>query len=464
MSAKFQDPVAIVGGGLVGALLAALLVRRGHAVTVYERRPDFREHAASAGGRSINLVLTRRGIRALERVGLAEGAMALTVRVIGRMVHALDGRLVFQPYGRDATECNHSISRSGLNRFLVDAAGQRGARFRFGARLVGADPWAGRLTFEDEIAGGTFEVESPVVFAADGAGSVLRDAMRAGGGFEESFEKLSHGYKELTIPPASDGGFLAAADALHIWPRGALMLMALPNLDGTFTATLYLPWEGEHGFAALTAPEKVEGLFREQFPDAVALIPRLTEEFFDHPTGSLGTLRCAPYHVGGRALLIGDAAHPIVPFFGQGMNTGFEDCRVLDDLLDAHGDEAWDRVFAEFTRLRKPNADAIADMALENFVEMRDRVGDARFVLRKSVEHRLEQNMPKVYRSRYSMVMYSHIPFRLAYEAGRLQHELLDEFCDGLGRAEDLDLAAARRAIDERLTPFLEGHGISLDY
>jgi kynurenine 3-monooxygenase len=196
----------------------------------------------------------------------------------------------------------------------------------------------------------------------------------------------------------------------------------------------------------------------------VALIPRLTEEFFDHPTGSLGTLRCAPYHVGGRALLIGDAAHPIVPFFGQGMNTGFEDCRVLDDLLDAHGDEAWDRVFAEFTRLRKPNADAIADMALENFVEMRDRVGDARFVLRKSVEHRLEQNMPKVYRSRYSMVMYSHIPFRLAYEAGRLQHELLDEFCDGLGRAEDLDLAAARRAIDERLTPFLEGHGISLDY
>jgi kynurenine 3-monooxygenase len=380
------------------------------------------------------------------------------------MMHAFEGALAYQPYGRDDSECNYSISRTELNRLLITEAEKRGARFRFGNRLTGADFESGRLTFVDDVSGASETIEAEVVFGADGAGSALRAAMQKLEGYREAIEPMSHGYRELLIPAGADGAYRIEKHALHIWPRGRLMLMALPNLDGSFTVTLYLPEEGATSFRELNTPEKVEDLFQRQFPDAIPLIPDLAGSFFRKPAGSLGTVRCHPWHFGGRAVLIGDAAHAIVPFFGQGMNCGFEDCVVLDRLIAERGRASWETVFPEFTRERKPHADAIADMAMENFVEMRDLVGDARFRLRKQVEHRLEVDWPREYRSRYSMVMYGDVPYRVAQEAGRIQQEILDELCDGLDRADELDGKRARRLIGEKLKPFLEHHAVDLTY
>jgi kynurenine 3-monooxygenase len=463
MNRSETSDVAVVGGGLVGSLLAALVVDRGYSVTVYERRPDVGD-VEQVAGRSINLVVTRRGIRALEQVGLAEAALRLTIPVRGRMMHSVNGELTYQPYGRDDSECNYSISRAGLNAFLISEAEKRGVRFRFDARLADVDLVRGRLSLESERDGSRFEADAPVVFGADGAGSVLRGAYGKLDGFRESIEMLDHGYKELLIPAREDGEHQIEKHALHIWPRGEFMLMALPNIDGSFTVTLYLPNEGRYGFNRIDGPEWVVQLFHEHFPDAIPLIPDLTSDYFANPTGNLGTVRCNPWHFGDRALLIGDAAHAIVPFFGQGMNSGFEDCTVLGELMDRHGRGDWGEIFSDLTAARKPDSDAIADMALENFVEMRDHVGDPTFLLRKQVEHRLEREIPSEYRSRYSMVMYSHIPFRIAFEAGRIQRELLEELCANLGSANDLDVEYARCLIGERLTPLLRANDVSLDY
>lgn len=448
--------VAIAGGGLVGSLLAVFLVRRGFEVTVYERRPDPRVREA-AGGRSINLVVTSRGIHALRQAGLWNEIAAACVRVTGRMMHGPTGELSYQPYGRDETECNWSISRAGLNRLLLGAAERAGARLCFERRLMAADPEKGVLRFGDDT------VRASLLVGADGAGSALRAAMRERPGFVESIEELEHGYKELTVPAGSDGAFLMQADALHIWPRGHFMLMGLPNLDGSFTATLYLPLRGPGSFEELETPDAVVRFFQTRFPDAVALIPDLGREFLDNPTGRLATVRCEPWHHSTGALLIGDAAHAIVPFFGQGMNCGFEDCTVLDGLIERHGPDR-ERVLNGYTRQRKPDADAIADMALENFVEMRDRVGDPAFRLRKQVEHRLEVEMPREFRSRYSMVTYSTIPYAVAREAGRIQDGILDRLCEGLRSADELNLDRARELIRERLAPYLAERSVSLDY
>ncbi len=458
-----SDDVAVVGGGLVGSLLATFLARSGHEVTVYERRPDLRGGERSAG-RSINLVLTRRGLRALERVGLADEALRMSVRVTGRMMHSGSGELSYQPYGRDESECNYSISRADLNEYLVREAEKNGVRFRFLAKLNDAEPETRRLDFVDESNDKPFATRARVIFGADGGGSALREAMEKRGLVEETIDLLGHGYKELLIPAADDGAFRIEKNALHVWPRGELMLMALPNLDGSFTVTLYLPYRGEHGFDNTNDAERVMNLFREQFPDAVPLIPDLAQSFLANPTGSLGTVRCSPWNAGDHVTLIGDAAHGIVPFFGQGMNTGFEDCTVLDQLMQGRARDAWHGLFAELSRLRKPNTDAIADMALENFVEMRDRLGDEAFLLRKRVEHRLEQELPLTYRSRYSIVMYSHVPFAVVQEVGRVQQAILDELCRDLRDAEQLDLQRSKRLIEKSLTPLLRERGVSLDY
>ena len=455
--------VAIVGGGLVGSLLSAFLVRRGFRVTVWEYRPDPRG-AGEGGGRSFNLIVTSRGIHALRKVGLDEAVARRTVPATGRMIHSVDGELTFQPYGRDDSECNYSISRAALNRLLVDEAAGRGVQFRFGMRLTDVDPGEGRLTFKDTSSGQTVVEQAAVVVGADGAGSAVRAALRKLEGYEESIEPLSHGYKQLPIPAGEGGAFRIRKNALHLWPRGHVLLMALANLDGSFTATLYLPMDGASSFRELDTPEKVQTLFERQFPDAIPLIPDLTARFFDNPTGSLATVRCSPWHVAGRVGLIGDAAHTIVPLFGQGMNCGFEDCTVLDELLARHGRDDWETVFRELARERKPQADAIADMSIENFVEIRDRVADGGFQLRKEVEHRLEHDWPGEYRSRYSMVMFGDVPYRVAREAGLIQERILDELCDGLDRADELDTDRARRLIRERLTPYLGRHSIDLDY
>ena len=456
-----RESVAVVGGGLVGSLLSVLLARRGIDVTLYERRPDPRRVDAG-GGRSINLVVTSRGIEALRRLGLERDVLALSVPVRGRMMHSLDGRLTFQPYGKDDSECNHSISRARLNDYLLSAAERDGVRVRFEMRLVEAEPDTGRLVFA--APGGAQEsVSARVVLGADGAASIVRASLMRLPGHVESIEMLEHGYKELEIPAAPGGAFRLDERALHIWPRGGSMMMALPNPDGSFTVTLYLPHRGPRGFASLDTEARLLELFRALFPDSIPLIPGLVREFFANPTGELGTVRCEPWNHGGRTALVGDAAHAIVPFFGQGMNCGFEDCTVLDELLARHGGDL-EVVLPEYARLRKREADAIADMALENFVEMRDRVGDAAFLLRKQVEHALEQTMPREYRSRYSMVAFSLIPYSAAREAGRIQDGILDELCRGLRSADELDLERARRLVAERLTPYLRTRSITLDY
>lgn len=457
-----ERAATISGGGPVGCVLAVLLARRGWRVRVLERRPDPRR-AAIPAGRSINLVLTERGLRGLAPIGLREEVLSITTPVFGRMMHDKQGRLAYQPYGKDDSERNHSVSRAELQRFLLDRAEQAGARVEFDAGLVGADLARGQLTVESH-AGERRTLEARHVFGCDGAPSGLRAALTAAGLVQDQLQPLPWGYKELTFPAGADGAWAMDGRALHIWPRGAHMLMGLPNRDGTFTGTVYLPWEGARGsFAALTTPGAVLDLFRAEYPDAVPLLggEALAQAFLDNPTGHLDTVRCVPWHHQDRALLLGDAAHAVVPFFGQGLNCGFEDCAVLDELLAGDANDLG-AVFAAFSARRKPNADAIADMALENFVEMRDKVGDPAFLLRKQVESRLERELPQLYRSRYAMVVYSSIPYAVARELGRVQDELLGELCRGVDDAQAVDLGRARSLIEERLTPVRQRHGVDL--
>ena len=453
--------VSIVGGGLVGALLAVFLRRRGNPVVVYEARHDPRT-ATLAGGRSINLIVTVRGIHALRQVGLWDAVSNITAPVTGRMMHDRSGGQAYQPYGKDDSECNHSVSRGALNNLLLTAAGEAGAELRFDHQLTAFEPADNRMYFV--AADGTEKQETgELVFGADGAASKVRAGLMRLPGASESIDMLTHGYKELEFPAESGGNHTMDPKALHIWPRGEFMLMGLPNPDGSFTGTLYLPCEGKHSFEELADDRAVLAFFEREFADAVPLLPSLTREFADHPTGELGTVRCSPWHSNASVALIGDAAHAVVPFFGQGMNAGFEDCTVLAELLERF-DGDWEQALPAYDAARKPNGDAIAEMALDNFVEMRERVSDPAFLLRKQVEHRLEQVFPSEYRSRYSMVVYSRIPYVVAQQAGQIQAGLLDQWCADIKTADELDMTAAREAIRDFLNPFLEKSGIRLDY
>lgn len=453
--------VAVVGAGPVGCVLSVLLARRGFAVATFEKRPDMRRKDLAAG-RSINLVLTRRGLRALELVGMRESVLQLTVPVLGRMMHSVAGELSYQPYGRDDSECNYSVSRGRLNEYLLDAAERAGCTLYFEHELVDADLDEGELIFEGPD-GDEIQASADVVIGCDGAGSGVREVLVAEHGAEDSIEWLEHGYKELLFPTGSDGDYAMAGHALHIWPRGDHMLMGLANNDRSFTGTIYLRNEGPHSFAELDDEARVLSFFEQHYPDAIGLLTEDFErEFIEHPLGHLGTVRCAPWHYEGRALLVGDAAHAIVPFFGQGLNCGFEDCAEFDRLLDSTDD--FSELFATFYERRKTNADAIADMALENFVEMRDLVSDEQFLLRKAIEHRIEQEMPQLYRSRYATVMYSYNDYRDVYDAGAIQEEILGELADGVDDADEVDLAGARRLIADRLVPFYESRGVDLDF
>lgn len=451
-----KEAVTVVGAGLVGSLLSMYLARRGYTVEVLERRPDMRREVIDAG-RSINLAISTRGLHALRQVGLEAEALRHAIPMRGRMIHPPKGELVFQPYGKDDSQHINSLSRAWLNKFLMtEAEGTGRVRIRFKQRVTQVDFASGALTVQDDGSGQTRHEEGRVLFGTDGSGSAVRQELDRVPGFSASQEQLGHGYKELTIPAGPGGRFQMEKHALHIWPRGTYMLIALPNEDGSFTCTLFLPYQGPVSFATLDTPARVETFFEEQFPDAKALIPDLTEAFFSRPTGSMVTVKCAPWHSGGRALVLGDAAHAIVPFFGQGMNCGFEDCVVLDGLLGKHG--RWEDVFTEFERLRKTNADAIADMAVENFIEMRDSTGNPRFLLEKAVEKALLNAFPGEFVSRYTLVSFSRVPYRLAYEVGAIASGIVSELSEGLTRAEDVDLERAAKLIRGRLVPFMKEH------
>jgi kynurenine 3-monooxygenase len=474
--------IAIVGGGPAGSLLGILLARRGLNPVVVERGPRFSatapcvalprtsmsasatapcvalprtsesaSHAAPRGGRSINLALAARGLAALRRAGIEAEVAKLLIPMRGRMVHDLDGQQRFLPYGQRAAEEIYSVSRATLNTLLYELAAQRyGVEYRFDTECVGVEPDGTPIV---ELAGTRKRLQADVVLAADGAGSGVRRALAASGAITAHEELLDHGYKELTLP-ARDGEFALHANALHIWPRGGFMLIALPNPDRTFTATLFLPHTGSPSFASI-GPTQAAPLFRREFADAVPLMPALKDEYASHPIGHLGTVHCKPWSFAGRILLVGDAAHAIVPFHGQGMNAAFEDCVVLDELLGRHGRAGghdWTAIFAAFENERAPNARAIAEMALENYREMRDDVRDPKFELRAALSFELERRFPGRFIPRYSMVMFHpEIPYAEAQRRGAIEARILAELTAAAESLDEVDFARAAALVESAL-------------
>jgi kynurenine 3-monooxygenase len=448
-----RNDIAVVGAGLVGALVATLLTQRGFRVTVYEKRPDPRK-AGFLGGRSINLALAERGLHALRATGLADQVLAQAVMMRGRMVHDPAGHSGLQRYGVDDSEVIWSVSRGGLNTLMLDAAEAAGATIHFDQGLAHADLEKGTLTLR-AADGSERTVEAPVVIGADGAGSALRAEMHRHAPLGERIEELGHGYKELEIPPRKDPSapFAIERNALHIWPRGHYMCIALPNREGSFTVTLFLPNDGEHpSFRTIAGAGAAEAFFRTEFPDALDLMPDFAKDWSDHPVGSLATLYLDRWHIGGRALLIGDAAHAIVPFHGQGMNCGFEDAAELARLFEATPDDPA-AVFAAFEATRKPNADAIARMALENYVEMRDKVADPHFLRMRELGGLLAQRSPTHYLPRYRMVTFTHLPYAYALERGQAQDTLVEQLLRGHDDVASVDLDAAVRTLEATLPP-----------
>jgi len=461
-----QASITLIGSGLVGALLAQQLARRGFTVDVFEKRPDPRK-AGFVGGRSINLALAERGLQALRTAGLADQVMQRAVMMRGRMVHTRDGRSGLQRYGVDDSEVIWSVSRGALNMLLLDAAEAAGVRLHFGQSLHDADFGAGRIRLIDEQ-GAQRDIDAPVVIGADGAGSALRMAMNTHSPLGERVEALGHAYKELEIPPGSKlsadllreaGGhdqFALEPHALHIWPRGGYMCIALPNTEGSFTVTLFLPAQGPHpSFATLPTATEAEAFFRDDFPDLLPLIPDFAEDYDSHPVGSLSTLYLDRWHIDGRALLIGDAAHAIVPFHGQGMNCGFEDTVVLADLL-AEQPHDTAGVFGQFQRIRQPNANAIAAMAVENYVEMRDSVADPHYLAKRELGALLAERAPQHFMARYRMVTFTHLPYAYAFERGRAQDQLLQQLLRGSTEAASVNLDAAVTTLLATLPPLPE--------
>ncbi|MDI1253276.1 NAD(P)/FAD-dependent oxidoreductase [Thermomonas sp.] len=448
MAAKPKQ-ITIVGAGLAGGLLATLLAQRGWSVDVFERRGDPRMHGY-AGGRSINLALAERGLHALRQAGADAEVLKRAVMMRGRFVHPLHGTPSLQRYGRDDSEVIWSIDRGELNISLLDAAESLGARLHFDRRLDHVDFDARIATFKGDAADHAHPFNT--LIGADGAGSSLRGQMAPHVALNERSEWLDHGYKELEIPPASDGGFRIEANALHIWPRGHYMCIALPNDERTFTVTLFMPHDGDYpSFTQVQTGEDAQALFERDFADALPLIPELREDFEANPTGILGTLYLDRWHLDNRALLIGDAAHAMVPFHGQGMNCAFEDCAALADMLDAYDDLT--EAFAAFEALRKPDAEAIQQMALENYIEMRDKVDDAQFLLQHELELALQARHPDRFIPHYSMVSFMRIRYSLVLQRSEIQRHILENATHGLDSLDGVDWAAADAAVIEQLEP-----------
>jgi kynurenine 3-monooxygenase len=448
------QPVNIVGAGLAGSLLALALARRGFAVSVFERRPDPRTAPADSG-RSINLALAERGIRALERCGVMPAVRPLLIAMRGRMVHELDAEPVLLPYGLREHEVIYSVSRAALNRVLVEAAAGLGAQLRFQQTCIGLDPTGELLHLRDEISRLEHWVPLRPTVAADGAGSMVRARLAAAGRTTVREDRLDHDYKELTLPSVADD-FALEPKALHIWPRGGFMLIALPNVDKSFTATLFLSREGAISFASLETPDAVSGFLVEQFPDLAPFVSALVPQFEKNPRGQLGTVHASSWHDRGDVLLLGDAAHAIVPFHGQGMNAAFEDCATFDEMLDRYDD--WEALFSAFEEVRRPNAAAIAQMAQENYIEMRDTVLDPKFRRTKGISLMLEERFPDRFVPRYSMVMFhSEISYDEALRRGATQAAILDELDARRLTTGEIDWRLAQKLVTDLLAPLPAG-------
>lgn len=425
--------IGIIGAGLVGTLLSIYLAKRGYNVSVFEKRDDVRETDRDEG-RSINLALSTRGIRALDQVGLATRIRDIAIPMHGRMMHDPSGNLSFLPYGKYGQFIN-SISRGGLNAMLLEEAEKNNVRFYFSHRCTSVNIPKTSTSFQASN-GKALELDFDILVGADGVFSAVRSAMQITDRYDYSQSYLEHGYKELQIPAGPAGEFLMEKNALHIWPRESFMMIALPNPDATFTCTLFFPFEGRQSFASLSDDERILKFFRETFPDAVHHMPRLLEDYTENPTSSLVTIRCYPW-VRHKTFLIGDAAHGILPFYGQGMNAGFEDCFILNEMLERFNDD-WPLALADFQRTRKEDTDAIAQLAFDNFIEMRDLVADPRFLLRKKIEARLHELYPNDWVPLYSMVTFNeHIRYSYAYRAGKKQQEIMDEVMKTPGLASN---------------------------
>ncbi len=423
------ETIGISGAGLVGSLLSVYLAKRGHQVEVYERRPDMRRATMSAG-RSINLALSDRGWKALEGVNMADPVKNIAIPMYGRMIHDEDGSQRFMPYGKQ-DQAIYSVSRGELNKLLMTEAEQSDkVNIYFDQKCTNVDLEQPALTFEDGNTQTKNTRQFSRIFGTDGAFSSVREVMmKAQKRFNYSQEFIEHGYKELHIPPGDEEPWQLYKNALHIWPRKSFMMIALPNLDGSFTVTLFLGFNGSPSFEELQTDQAIKDFFHQYFSDAMALMPTLLEDFRNNPTDSLVTIRCNPYHYQDKACLLGDAAHAIVPFYGQGMNAGFEDCTLIDQILDQHEGD-WERIFQEVSKQRVPDGHAIADLALHNFIEMRDLVADPHFIKKRDLSRQINDLFPNEWIPLYSMVTFSHMSYAEAKKRGDEHDFILDDILD----------------------------------
>ncbi len=450
-SKKYKGDITVLGAGLVGSLMAIYMAKKGFKVNLFEQRGDIRKVKLKEG-RSINLAVSQRAWTAMEALGIADTVREHVVPMNGRMIHNPEGKLSFQPYGKEGQSI-YSVSRGRLNQLLLKIAEESGVKLNFGHKCTFVDLKHGISYFTvtaEELS--EVQADADLVIGADGAFSVVRKAMQRTDRFNFTQYYLEHGYKELTIPPKADGSWALDPNALHIWPRGRFMLIALPNLDQSFTCTLFLPFEGEKSFETLETDEQVMKFFKEQFPDAIPLMPHLLNEFHENPASSLVTISCYPWTRHGKAMLVGDACHAMVPFYGQGMNAGFEDVRIFTELLDQHGPD-WKQVLSSYEDLRKPDNDAISELAMANFIEMRDLVANPEFLLRKKIEARLHQLYPNKWVPLYTMVTFSDMRYSEALKRGKQQEKIMHEVMNQEGLEqnwESLDFESIIARLDEK--------------
>ena len=438
----------LIGAGLTGPLLATYLAQRGHSVEIYERRPDMRKESISAG-RSINLALSARGNHALKEVGLYDKIKTNTIPMMGRMIHDLDGSTHLQPYGQKDNEVIFSVSRAQLNMELMTWAEETGnVTIRFNHQLISADLEQNKLMFQLSDSLEELELSFNRVIGCDGSASILRKSIVEKADVQYVKKPLGHGYKELTIPPLESGEFQIEPNVLHIWPRGNYMLIALPNNDCSFTCTLFFPMAGATSFKTVKTEKDILDLFQSQFPDAIKLMSTLVEDFQSNPTGDLASVYCKPWHFGDKALLIGDAAHAVVPFFGQGMNASFQDCSALAQLMDQIEDD-WPAIFNAFSSTQVKNGHAIADMAIENYLEMRDHVNDTEYKKKRNVELKLERMFPGRFIPRYSMVSFHQIPYSEVYQRGGEQFKIIDDVLKADPSGQFIDKAMVEKMLPE---------------